>query len=362
MPDSFPPVSDDIAFELLILHAVAERGQALTGTRAAALRTSALWEAPGRLHRTARGKRVLMHVASALVIASTLSLTPATALPAWAQRAETRMTVVDVETGKALADVVLRDASGNTLARSKADGKLTFTVPAESTQVTLERAGYQSVTLTRAQLGTNNLVSMRKASASTSAAARPTPQPTVRPTAQPTAQPTVKPTAKPTAKPKATPTAKPKAAPTAKPTERPAAQAKPAPTRKPETAPRRDAEVRRPLPQSGSRYVVKRGDTLWDIASGTMGNPLLWSRLYEANRSVISRPSLIYPGQTLVIPSVTSRSSQGKRTVRRGDTLWDIAQSVYGNPLRWKDLYEANRSIISNPNRIYPGQTLVLPR
>ena len=350
MPDSFPPVSDDIAFELMILHAVAERGQTLTGTRATALRTSALWEAPAHPHRTPRSKRVLMHVASALVIASTLSLTPATALPAWAQRAETRMTVVDVETGKPLADVVLRDTSGNTLARSKADGKLTFSAPAESTQVTLERAGYQSVTLTRAQLGANNLVSMRKAAAPTGPAAKPTPQPTARPTAKPTVQPT------------AQPTAKPKAQPTAKPTERPAAKAKPAPVRKPETSPRREAETRRPAAASGGHYVVKRGDTLWDIASATMGNPVLWPTLYEANRSVISRPSLIHPGQTLVIPTVTSRSPRGTRTVRRGDTLWDIAQSVYGNPLRWKDLYEANRSILSNPNRIYPGQTLVLPR
>jgi len=338
MPDSFPPVSDDIAFELLILHAVAERGQTLTGTRAAALRTSAFWEAPARGHRTARGKRIMMHVASALVIASTLNLAPATALPAWAQRAETRMTVVDVETGKPLADVVLRDASGNTLARSKADGKLTFNAPAESTQVTLERAGYQSVTLTRAQLGANNLVSMRKAAAPTGPAARPTPQPTARPTAKPTAQPT------------------------AKPTERPASKAKPAPARKPEKAPRRDAEIRRPATPSGGQYVVKRGDTLWDIASATMGNPVLWPTLYEANRSVISRPNLIHPGQTLVIPTVTSRSPRGTRTVRRGDTLWDIAQSVYGDPLRWKDLYEANRAIISNPNLIHPGQTLVLPR
>lgn len=33
----------------------------------------------------------------------------------------------------------------------------------------------------------------------------------------------------------------------------------------------------------------------------------------------------------------------------------------YGNFSMWKNIYESNKSIISNPNMIYPGQVLVLP-
>jgi nucleoid-associated protein YgaU len=362
MPDSFPPVSDDIAFELLILHAVAERGHSLKGPRATALRSSLLWDVPGPQRRAATGKKALMQVASALVIASTLSLTPSTALPAWAQRQSTRITVVDVQTGKPLADVVLRDDHGNALARTRADGKIAFTVPGGSQRFILERAGYQTISLNPAQLGGSNLVSMRKTGAQVAPSPRPTAKPSTRGTIKPTARPTIKPTTKPTAK----PTAKPVSKPTFKPTAKPAVTVTPTPARPPQAAPapQREPQVRRPAATPGGRYVVKRGDTLWDIAAVTLGNPAKWPSLYEANRGTLTRPSLIHPGQTLVIPARTAATPRfrGTHTVSRGDTLWDIAGRVYGDPLRWKALYQANRGIIKRPSMIYPGQTLLLPR
>jgi LysM repeat protein len=48
-------------------------------------------------------------------------------------------------------------------------------------------------------------------------------------------------------------------------------------------------------------------------------------------------------------------------TVRPGDTLSSIAQRFYGNPADWRLLYQANRSEIPNPNVIYPGQVLNVP-
>ncbi|MBF0430291.1 MAG: LysM peptidoglycan-binding domain-containing protein [Fibrobacteria bacterium] len=46
------------------------------------------------------------------------------------------------------------------------------------------------------------------------------------------------------------------------------------------------------------------------------------------------------------------------------DCLWKIAgkPEVFGNPYRWKELYDANAEVIKNPNLIYPGQTLKIPR
>lgn len=49
-------------------------------------------------------------------------------------------------------------------------------------------------------------------------------------------------------------------------------------------------------------YTVVRGDTLWGIAARYYGNGALWTKIYNANRNLISNPSLIYPGQKLVIP------------------------------------------------------------
>jgi LysM repeat protein len=48
-------------------------------------------------------------------------------------------------------------------------------------------------------------------------------------------------------------------------------------------------------------------------------------------------------------------------TVRPGDTLSSIAQRFYGNPADWHLLYQANMSVLHNPNVIYPGQVLHVP-
>lgn len=44
-----------------------------------------------------------------------------------------------------------------------------------------------------------------------------------------------------------------------------------------------------------------------------------------------------------------------------GNTLWHFAQRVYGNGLRYVEIYRANPGRIGNPNLIYPGQLLARP-
>jgi len=48
--------------------------------------------------------------------------------------------------------------------------------------------------------------------------------------------------------------------------------------------------------------------------------------------------------------------------VKDGDTLTKIADEVYGQSKRWKDIYEANRDVIKNPDFIYIGWKLKIPR
>ena len=47
--------------------------------------------------------------------------------------------------------------------------------------------------------------------------------------------------------------------------------------------------------------------------------------------------------------------------VQQGDTLSDIAREQLGEAERWHDLHNLNQALVSDPNKIHPGQVLVLP-
>ncbi len=44
-----------------------------------------------------------------------------------------------------------------------------------------------------------------------------------------------------------------------------------------------------------------------------------------------------------------------------GDSLSKIAKREYGNANEWKRIYEANRDLLKDPDKIYPGQKLKIP-
>ena len=94
-------------------------------------------------------------------------------------------------------------------------------------------------------------------------------------------------------------------------------------------------------------YIVKSGDTVHQIARrySTPADDIIF-----ANQ--LQDPNVLSVGQALVIPSRETR-----RTVSRGDTLYSIARR-YGVSL--PRLIAANPQI-ADPNRIYPGQTVVIP-
>lgn len=112
-----------------------------------------------------------------------------------------------------------------------------------------------------------------------------------------------------------------------------------------------------PPPTGGTTYVVQSGDTLARIAQrfGVTLNALI-----AANN--IINPSLIFPGQVLIIPGgytppPTPPPTTGTTyVVQSGDTLFKIAQR-FGVTL--SALIAANT--ITNPSRIYVGQVLTIP-
>lgn len=47
--------------------------------------------------------------------------------------------------------------------------------------------------------------------------------------------------------------------------------------------------------------------------------------------------------------------------VKAGDTLSKISKEVYGDPMKYNAIFEANKPMLSHPDKIYPGQILRIP-
>lgn len=123
----------------------------------------------------------------------------------------------------------------------------------------------------------------------------------------------------------------------------------------------------------GGSHEVTKGESLWSIAEDYYGSGYNWTDVAEENK--LSDYSLEI-GQILSIPDVspkeptstsdTLESEKGPAitgnsyTVVKGDSLWKIAVSAYGDGYRWTDIAEANN--LDNPNVIHSGNVLVLPR
>ena len=49
-------------------------------------------------------------------------------------------------------------------------------------------------------------------------------------------------------------------------------------------------------------------------------------------------------------------------TVEKGDTLWAISSKTLGSGARYNEIFEANKPMLSHPDKIYPGQVLRIPQ
>jgi nucleoid-associated protein YgaU len=113
---------------------------------------------------------------------------------------------------------------------------------------------------------------------------------------------------------------------------------------------------------NGTSYTVQSGDTLSDIAEEQLGDANRWPEIFVLNRGTIRDPNRISPGQVLTLPGDTPMDPPPRLyTVRQGDTLSGIAKKHLGDANRWPEIFELNGEVISDPDRIFPNQVLVLP-
>lgn len=148
-----------------------------------------------------------------------------------------------------------------------------------------------------------------------------------------------------------------------------AAQSKnPAPATKPvEQKPAQTA-----APAQAGTYTVNKGDTMGKIALNYYGSYGYHKALYKANAAAFKATGgKLVPGMKLTLPEKLGKAArlnapvanQGEKlyTVQLGDTLGKIAKATYGDPMRYKAIFERNADRLVNANTIYEGQVIVLP-
>ncbi len=63
----------------------------------------------------------------------------------------------------------------------------------------------------------------------------------------------------------------------------------------------------------------------------------------------------------LMSAAPATRAKTGTYTVAKGDTLCQISVKVYGSPRGWSKIYDANRNVIPDPDKLAQGTRLVIP-
>jgi nucleoid-associated protein YgaU len=90
------------------------------------------------------------------------------------------------------------------------------------------------------------------------------------------------------------------------------------------------------------------------------------SKLYEKLNKIMKKDKTKVTSSNYVskIKKETKVRSNEMRIirVRKGDTLSLIAKRAYGNPMLYSKIFAANPDLIKNPNKIYPGQRLRVPK
>lgn len=114
--------------------------------------------------------------------------------------------------------------------------------------------------------------------------------------------------------------------------------------------------------QSTVAYTVKRGDSLWKIAQDHLGDGTRYTEIVALNRAVLNgQPDFINPGLVLRLPDEGQTAQADQYVVQRGDSLSEIAQRELGDADAYPAIFEASRDTVQPDGRQLKDPDLILP-
>ena len=116
---------------------------------------------------------------------------------------------------------------------------------------------------------------------------------------------------------------------------------------------------------SVKQYTVQKNETLMMIAFKLYGDYAKWKDLASQNREKLKGGTTITSGMALDYVAPAEEfvwNPQGNPyLIRTGDTLGGISTTVYSTSKKWKLLWENNKPLIKDPNKIFAGFTIYYP-
>jgi len=141
-----------------------------------------------------------------------------------------------------------------------------------------------------------------------------------------------------------------------------------------------------PTPTRDIIHIVQKDDTLYSLAQRYYGDGSLYLELIEYNLDRIADDLQLRIGDRLHIPdrevllgrvesprsqptdstatpqTTTQATQYTTYKVKSGDTLTELAQEHMGTMRRWQELYELNREVIDDPDRLITGTVIRIPK
>jgi nucleoid-associated protein YgaU len=118
----------------------------------------------------------------------------------------------------------------------------------------------------------------------------------------------------------------------------------------------------------GDTAIIKgavEDQSIFEKAVVAIGNTLGISKVEASELKVVPPESGLKldagADMNAIIAAATPAKSPKFHTVEKGDTLWAIAEKAYGNGSKYNAIFEANRPMLTHPDKIYPGQVLRIP-